>query len=223
MNFKEFQQTWQPFDEYVVKIKVPRIAGGIPKDPEMMETWVNATNKKKSEEERKKIVEATKEQMEAVTDEVCKKNGTGFKSEEGKGLYIEGRQLKSMLKEAANIIKDLVPSKEEGEKGIKALKSKVADRVFVVEEKVFLGKTEPDSVEDRPISVIVAQGPRTSIKRTEYVHNVELTFTVRRLHDSAVPEKTLYAILSYSQQIGLGAERSQGCGIFEIVSVTKTE
>ena len=62
----------------------------------------------------------------------------------------------------------------------------------------------------------------TSLKKTDVVRDVELTFTVRRLDDSAVTEKALYALLSYSQQVGLGADRSQGSGVFEVLSVEKS-
>ena len=160
----------------------------------------------------------------------------------------------AMLKEAGNIIKDLAPGesdppkahpkaskamtpeeadsiasalsikKSANETGVKALKSKVADQVFVSEEHISLGVAEPTRHEQRPIHVMTAQGPRTSIKRTEIVDNVEIAFTIRRCKGrgkQAVSESVLMAILDYAQTVGLGADRSQGYGQFEILSVEK--
>jgi hypothetical protein len=220
MDFKEFQKSWQPFDAYEITIKVPRLAGGIPKTKDMIRGWVDATNKEKSAEDRQKIVDATGEEIGEASGNMEENKSIGFKSEDGK-LYIEGRQVKAMLKEAANILRNVAPGGKEKDKGISALKSKVADHVFVLQEQIFMGRDKPDEIEERVIHVMTRQGPRDSLKRVEYVRDVTLEFTIRRLRDNAVPETALYAILDYAQEIGLGADRSQGVGKFKIVSVNK--
>lgn len=228
---------WTAFDEYLVSIRLHDIVGGKPATPDMIEKWVNATNKEKAAEERAKIVNAHVETLADAADEQAQKQAVVFARVNGE-LAIEGRQIKAMLKEAGNICKDIVPTgqmerltaaeKKAGKEarpqvGVKALRSKVADQVFVVDEYVSLGRTEPDLVDDRPISVMTAQGPRTSIKRSEVCKDVELSFTVRRRTGAGqgVPEATLLAILDYAQQVGLGADRSQGHGLFEVQSVEK--
>ena len=50
-----------------------------------------------------------------------------------------------------------------------------------------------------------------------------MRFAVRRLDDDAVSEKALYAILAYGQNIGLGADRSQGMGTFEVLEMERED
>lgn len=232
MNFFEFEKAWTPFDEYRVKIKIGTIAGGTPKHKDLLKGWINATNKELSDEERAKLVEATAEELPDLSEEKEAKSWVGFKSDDD-GLYIDGRQLKAMLKESANIIKKIAPSRVDKKKnpkgiGITAFKSKVADHVFVVERKVHLKRDgefikEADVLDERPIHVMTAQGPRSSIKRTDLVHGATVEFTIRRVDDIAVTEKALYAILSYCQYVGLGADRSQGMGTFKVVEMEKSK
>jgi len=197
-------------------------------NPNLVESWVNATNKKKSKEERAALVAADLALLPDMTDEKIEKQGICFPRKDGK-LIFEGRKVKAMLKEAANIVKQLLPGG-----GIANLKSKVGDQVFVDEYFLSLGRSqpdateveegEPDATEQKPIHVQTPQGKRDSIKVYEICRDVELEFTVRRLAQRgamAVPESALLAILTYGQSIGLGADRSQGRGRFEILSVVK--
>ncbi len=233
MNFNEFLATsWDPFDLYRVKIHLSNIAGGIPMQGDLISGWVDATNKSKTAEDRNRIKEATIDELGDLAEETASRNGVTFKKDPDHGLYVEGRQIKAMLKESANIIKDLVRGEKKGKKGkesgdpemvkgISGFKSKVADRVFVVEKKVYLGREKADRTEERAIHVMTRQGPRTSLKRVDIVDDVEIEFTVRRLRCKEVPEEALYGILAYSRDIGLGAERSQGRGTFQILAVDK--
>jgi hypothetical protein len=217
---KHKKSGWNPFDTYTVKIKLRDIVGGLPMDPKLVEKWVNATNKTKSAEEREALKNADLALLPEATEEKKEQQGIGFARKDGQ-LVIEGRQVKAMLKEAANIIKNNVPGEP-----ITQLKSKVADQVFVVEEFITLGRTEPDAVEQKPIHVMTAQGPRNSIKVYEICRGVNVEFTVKRHNQKgkqAVLEKVLLAILDYGQSIGLGADRSQGHGLFEVLSVEKDE
>lgn len=205
---------WSPFDEYHVRMVIPELVGGVPKHKDLLKGWINATNKEKSDEDRQKLIEASITELPDLSSEKEDKSWVGFKQDD-KGLYIEGRQVKAMLKESANIVKKEVPvpkNIEKSGKGIAALKSKVADHVFVVEDKIYLGREKPDLQEERPIHVMTAQGPRTSVKRSDIVKDVTIDFTVRRFCDTAVPEVSLFAILDYCRNLGLGADRSQGKG-----------
>ena len=216
------KEGWDFFDNYRCRIKVGTLVGGKPKNPELIEAWVNAKCKDKTEAERKRIRDAHVDTLDDEVDGQREKSAIGFARVDGQ-LAIEGRQVKAMLKEAANIIKDKLPIKD-GK--ISSLKSKVADQVFVVEEWIKLGRTDPDDVDERPIHVMTRQGPRDSLKVCEILRDVEIEFTVRRLSasgKSSVPEKVLMAILDYAQSIGLGADRSQGAGVFEVLSVEKIE
>jgi hypothetical protein len=235
--FAEFKAQFQEqlYDEYRVKLYLKDVAGGTPMDKDLIAGWINAMNKDKSEEERKRLIDATIEDLPDVSGEKEAKSWVGFKVDKNGHLYIEGRCVKAMLKEAANIIKDIVPNggrqtgKNKGkDTGITAFKSKVADRVFVVEEKVYFTRNgerikEADEKEERPVHVMTPQGPRSSLKRTDLLRDVEVEFTIRRLATNDVPEQALFAVLVYAQSIGLGADRSQGRGVMKDIELEKTK
>lgn len=220
---------WDPFDRYRVEVRVGHLVGGLPMTTKLVESWVNATNKDKKAEDREAIRGAHVDTLPETVDEKKEKQGIGFARVDGQ-LCVEGRCLKAMLKEAANIIKDSCPSNsavnESTGTGIAGLKAKVADQVFVSEEYIPLGRTEPDRIVERPIHVMTPQGARDSIKVCEVCDDVVIKFTVRRhkgMKKQAVPEKTLLAIVDYAQNVGLGADRSQGYGTFEVLSVVKDD
>ncbi|MEM3484056.1 MAG: hypothetical protein QXI12_00355 [Candidatus Methanomethyliaceae archaeon] len=70
-----------------------RIAGGIPRNPDMVRTWLEQRFEREASEN---IVEET---LEAV-DQVEEKVWSGFKRD-AIGLYLEERNVKAMIKEAA--------------------------------------------------------------------------------------------------------------------------
>jgi hypothetical protein len=211
------------YDFYRVRLLVKELVGGCPKDPEMIKGWIGATCKEASQEERAKIVDAKVEALPQVVEEELEATGTTFLVDKECGLYLEGRQLKAMLKEAANIMRSSVPSKKkEGERGVAALKSKMADHVFVEENKVFLNRQKVDKTTQRPIHIEDGpRGPRSAIKVSDIVENVEIEFTVRRLRHGEVTEEALYLCLNYCENLGLGADRSQGYGKFQVQDVQK--
>jgi len=222
--FEEYKKNvgWEKYDTYKVKIRLKDLVGGIPMNPALVESWVNARNRDKTKAEREAIRDAHLDMLKDVTDDTKERNGIGFHRVDGQ-LCIEGRQVKAMLKECANVIKNIVPTgkREKGKMtyGTGALKSKVAERLFVDEEIIPIDRTEPDDVCEKPIHVDTAQGPRDSLKVFEICQDVEIEFTIRRLKDTgkrAVTETMMWAILDYAQDNGLGADRSQGRGTFEV-------
>jgi len=236
MNFKEFKQQFQDelYEEYRVKLRLHDIAGGTPMSPDLIKGWIDATCKDKSDEERAKLVEASLEALPDISEEKAARSWVGFKRNENGEFFIDGRCIKAMLKEGGNILKEIIPNggKQRGknkgkDKGITALKSKVADRVFVVEHQVYFTRNgervKEAQLEERPVHAMTPQGPRSSLKRTDILRDVDVEFTVRRLATDDVPEEALYAILVYAQQLGLGADRSQGRGTMEDIDVEKTK
>ncbi len=228
--FAEFQKTnWAPFERYRVHIKLVDIVGGTPKNNKLIYAWISAKNKELTAQEQEKLANATKEELGDLSDEATESNCIGFRRN-GEGLFIEGRQVKAMFKENANVTKTIVPGgrKPKGQgggeaEGITNLKSKVAERIFIEDDHILLGRMEPDEIIEKPIHVMTPKGMRDSIKRKEIVRDVEISFTVRRHRGNEVPEKTMIAILDYAQTMGLGADRSQGHGRFKVLSVVKLE
>jgi CRISPR/Cas system CSM-associated protein Csm4 (group 5 of RAMP superfamily) len=143
----------------------------------------------------------------------------GFKSDD-KGIYIEGRQVKAMLKESANIVKSKVD--------MTALKARISERVFVVEDRIHLGTDTPSGVHDSVVHAMTAQGPISALKKSDYVNTPTISFTLKVLDEPLVtktkknkitPSAYLPLLLNVAAEQGLGADRSQGYGKFSFTCV----
>lgn len=216
-----------------------RLDGGIPANPNLVGSWIDARNKEKAESARKMLKDATLAELPALTEEVADACYTVFKQDD-KGSYYEGRCMKSALKEASNVLRELFvkaaeKSKDKTEKKAKGspkamsyagLKSKCAEKVFVEEDKIYLrgpnGIIQQSELasEDRPIHVDTAQGPRTALKRVDFAPaGTRIQFTLRVLNDGQFDRKMLEYLFEYLTQGGIGANRSQGSGRFTVVSI----
>jgi len=231
MDFKAFKRNFDKtlYDDYRVTLHLIDIAGGTPAHPDMIKGWIDATNKEKSEAERQALKDATAEELPELATEKEEKSWVRFKRDD-KGIYVEGRCIKAALKEAANIVKNAVKTtdKKGNEVGSKALKSKFAECVFVAEDRIHVLTEEGDPVteaqsEERPVHVMTAQGPRTSLKRSEVLYDVKIIFTVQLAKTGAVSEKALFSALAYLDKLGIGADRSQGRGRSRDIEVEKVE
>lgn len=202
---------------YEVSITVDRLVAGIPANGRMLDAWLaaKATRMKKlglpaeladvptTPEEARAEHAATIEQLDPEET-----HGVVFyRDQDGEPCY-EGRCFKGGLKEAANIRKDDLK--------VKAFRSKLAERVFVKPKLVRI--TSEVYFDERPLNAMTMQGPRTSIKRFEFAEDVKLSFRLKVLEDGVVTEEHLRDLLEYMQENGIGADRSQGNGTFEIVS-----
>ena len=204
-----------------------KICGGTPKHPDTIQKWIDSIIQDKSKV--RELAEQARRDMGVadLTDEqvaqMAKGSWNGFRSD-ADGLYIEARQVKAALKEAADPV---------GKRfGVWALGKHIAERMFVQGREIYLGASEPDGyiegtihIEDRWGGAIAA------LKRVDYVLAPRLEFSVRLLDlpyvtsaatgkKSIAPVDMLRALLHYGQDLGLGADRSQGQGTYDVVSVT---
>ncbi len=216
-----------------VTIKVlNRLVGGTPSDPKLIEGWLKANMPEVEELERAKLAATTLQEVGSTVDEASKGMWTTFKRDET-GIYIEGRQLKAAYKEAANILRDVFmkqerKGKDESAKAksrFTALRSKLAERLFIEEAKVHMRDEagelmlKPSGTEERPIHVLTPQGPRTALKKFDYATTPTLSFHIWWMDDGIIGDDILMPMLEYMGANGLGADRSQGEGIFEVVEV----
>jgi len=211
-------------DKFTVTIRTThRLIGGIPavnlsddKGRDIMEAWLRKSLAGKLSEEE--IAELAEKSFAEAYAETAEEASTTFKRDEN-GIYIECRQIKAMLKEAASrlgygkAVKGTRPS----------LRQDIHEALHVDGDACYIMRdgqhvTEPDGYEARPIHVMTAMGPRTGIKKTAHVNNAELTFTVRILNMVALKEEHLINMLAFGQDLGIGADRSQGNGKFEVIN-----
>ena len=132
------------------------------------------------------------------------------------GLYYEGRCVRGHIKDCAAQVVSFVSN-------IKAFRSKVANKVYVETERIYLGKSEPDGMEQRFIQVMTRQGPRSSYKYIDYVEKPRLEFILRVLGDDVIAGDEISLIFEYGGMHGMGQERSQDWGRYEVVEITEVE
>jgi len=223
------------YDRYTVEIAFrDKIYGGIPKDPSVMINWLVSRAKMTKEEAKEKaakIAEEVKSDPEAL-----EKGVTTFKRDID-GLYIEERQVKAMLREAAQTTGLL------SKYGMRDL---IAHAMFTRPDKT--GKihllrdgkkiVEEDGFEERALHVMTPRGPRDALKRGMYVEKPHVSFTLlvtkpvfkpkpkteqedpkpkKPVSPQAIEEETLHTLFQVAQEIGLGADRSQGEGKFDLI------
>lgn len=188
-----------PWIRFSVELSIlERLVGGIPASKDLIKIWTAANMPSVSEAERAKLVEKTVEELGQVTEDKAVGMTTMFK-QDATGIYIEGRQVKAMFKENANILRDLLlkgeaADKRKADKAAKAdeaaktddaratkmkarftnLKSKVAERLFVEESHIHFHRADQtlkaaDGQEEKAIHVMTPQGERTALKRITFV------------------------------------------------------
>jgi len=129
-------------------------------------------------------------------------------------LYIEGRQVKAMIKEAAMIA---VAAKRVEPKGWgetkKGMLGFLVEHLFVEEEKLLLGVTDPSEV----VQSFVHTWRGSGIKLEERIRDAVVTFTLAADFDFEAKSKDFYGhVLVTGEENGLGASRSQGFGRFRV-------
>jgi hypothetical protein len=212
--------------EYEAEVRfVDRIVGGIPVIPEgtdradAYEKWARGQEVENDPTFEKPLGQAlaAEDDMPVTADQI-EGLETGFRADD-LGLYIEARQVKAMLRESAQrlgLIKKVRGTRQ-------VLQHDLLVRAQDGSQKLHLGVEEPTGKDSRPISVVTRQGPRTAIKTFSYVTEPVLTFRIKVLAggvgDGIIDLDTLQDMLDFGGDLGLGADRSQGEGTFELVSL----
>lgn len=218
--FAKFEQKAWPH-VFAGTIHVGTIAGGTPTDPKVAEGWIRTKGALGQDAKDDLIRQAVAEVMvergigadEAVAEVAKNKSLNGFKRDES-GLYIEGRQLKAAIKEAASVAyaagKLLNNGKNAWGRTSKGILGFIAEHVCVVEDKLHLGVTEPSGVNQRFVHTFRG----SSIQYEEYIADAKVDFTVKSDHNFT-DEQWAMLWLTGEQQ-GIGASRSQGYGRYEV-------
>jgi hypothetical protein len=198
------------------RIRVKNIAGGTPTDPKVAEGWLRTKLADKDDLIREMVAQ-TMVDRGVTADEAAKlvdtnKHLNGFRRDEN-GLYIEGRQLKAAIKEAAGVARATDKLKAKWGTTNKGVLGFVAEHIMVVEDKLHLGVTEPTGVlQSFPKNPRTGQ---TGIQYTEYIEVAEFDFTV--IADHKFTDEEWANLWLTGEQQGVGASRSQGFGRYEVI------
>lgn len=153
--------------------------------------------------------------QEAAEDEEVKFGWATF-PKDNTGLYYEGRCVRGHLKDCAAQVRGFLKPE------VKALKAKVANKVYVTTDVIPLGVTEPAGMETRFVQVMTRLGPRSTIKYVDYLEKPTLVFELKVLNDGVITPEILDALFDYGSIHGMGQERSQGWGRYGF-KVTRVE
>ena len=203
-------------------LHVHTIAGGIPSDPKVTEGWLKSKVTDKDDLIRDMLAQTMLErgisEEEALAQVDQLKHLNGFKRDETSGeLYIDGRQLKAALKEAAMVAANAGNISTKGwgnpDNGNfkKGLKGWLPEHIFVTNQRLFLGVTEPTGIVQR----FVHTHRGAAIQYEEYVENARIEFEV--VSDYDFTDRDWASIWLTGEKQGIGASRSQGFGTYAVV------
>lgn len=195
-------------------LRVFTIAGGIPTDERVAENWLKTKLADKDDLIREAVANTMAERG-ITADEAAKevdslKHLNGFKRDES-GLYIEGRQLKAALKEAVSVAVASGKLKLKGwGETRKFITSYFPEHVFVLDDRLHLGTSEPTGISQRFVHTFRGTG----IQYEEFVEDAKISFTLASDHPFTDEEWAM--IWLTGEQQGIGASRSQGFGRYEV-------
>lgn len=220
------------FTRYRATIKFTHIVvGGIPQNPELIESWLRQRilggdqemaimlRRTLSDLEIEVPEAATVDEMvEAAKKMASERNANTFRRDE-RGLGIAAYQVKAMLKEATAILYPYQAEDGVGKWGVtrKAAKSFLAERVFVEDYLIPLGRMEPDGTMMQVGHVDTPRGKRSTLSYHDYCVQPEITFTLSS-SENKITRDQWARILIQSQMGGLGAMRSMGHGQFKVTA-----
>lgn len=184
------------------------IMGTVPKDPDIYRNYIAMKKNGKGE-----LFIPCDDMIEEETGtvpvaDVEKSGWTGFHTDE-KGCFLYNYAILGFLKEAGNILKEQL--------GIKNLKSKIDQYVFVEPRRLYL-KEKPDGWLERPLRGMTMQGPRVTLVRSDYINEgTKFSARIRVLENKEIKEHVIREILDYGQYRGLGQFRNGSYGRFKYI------
>lgn len=187
---------------------ISEMLGTVPKDPDIYKAWIESM---KPEE----ITEDEAAAIEKIDDKEAK-GWTGFRVDEnGKGLFIYDYMIKGFLKAAGNVAKDIL--------GVKALRSKIDDYVFIFPRRIYLGQQEPDGIIERPLRVQIPKGPRVTLARSDKINEGKIIeFDVTLVSHKEISWDIIDALfITRGEKMGLGQFRNGGYGRFTVLDITR--
>ena len=142
-------------------------------------------------------------------EEIEERGWTGFHSD-GKGLFVYDYFIKGFIKNAGNVLKDIVK--------VKNLRNKIGEYAFVCPRIIYLGKDKPDGYIERPLRAQTMQGPRVTLVRSDYIkEGTKIEFIIKLLKHKEITWEIIDELLRYGELQGLGQFRNGGYGRFKVV------
>lgn len=233
---KKLFDTSSLYDKYFVTILFrEKVCGGKPKSDDLLGGHIIRTTGH-DDEATKRLIEQAMEGLppqEGDLEEKVQSSSSRFLSD-SIALYLDCYQAKAMLKQSASmlgIFRKRIGTKQVCSEGME-VKGLQHERRLHFQKREPTGNyvyvTAPTGTQEATVHVTTAKGKVSGIKRVDYLEEDDLilsfevwilkTDTHEKRH---VGEKDLVEILRFSQENGLGADRSQGYGKFDVVELRK--
>ena len=228
------------YDYYHVELQFKALLlGGIPKDPRVMQAWLRKRTGIVEDDTIQKLALRTlrdlgveiggvlmDEDMDKALDRVAEEKHTkGFKRHPQVGVYIESRQVAAMLKEAVAIRYPYKRgSAEYGGWGPTAKTPQAfwVEHAFVEPYNIPVGIPAPDNIMLLLGHVSGAGGRRSTLTYVEICRQPRISFDLKITKDS-IKAEWLERIWEQAQDDGLGADRSQQYGKFDVEVFDKVD
>jgi hypothetical protein len=133
------------------------------------------------------------------------KGTTAFHKLDGNPVYYD-YMVKGFLKETGLVFNGL--------HGVKNLRSKLENLVFVSPRRIALHPSGDMTHCERPLRAMTAQGPRTSVARSEELPAGTWFECELEVFDGPISESLLRDLLDYGSRRGMGQWRNSGHGRF---------
>lgn len=235
------------WNEYALTMNfTTRLCGGSPRDPKLLErhverrTATDAQHKKLKEEAAandrpplRSVSEVVDERLGTIdpvldgTTEELEQRWVGFSADE-LGLFVPGGNVRAHLKDCAGVLTRAMKL------GLVDNLGKMANfhhhlkcAIYILEDRVHIRDTEgkivtkPSGYRDMTLSPMTAQGPRTCLKRVDYVEDAQIVCTVQMMAYSEVKPAHVQMCLEYGEQHGFGQDRSLQFGRYKATFAPK--
>lgn len=137
----------------------------------------------------------------------------GFSRDE-KGLFVRGANLRAHLKDCAGVVgphakKGAVPDMPT----VLNFRSKAVNAIYIEEDRLHILNSEGQVAKeatgfrDATLSVMTAQGPRTCLKRVDYIEPAVIKATIL-LYPGEITRDWINVLLEYGRVHGFGQDRS---------------
>ena len=159
--------------------------------------------------------EVAEEEAEGIKEDPDLEAGWTIFMQDDEGLYILNYMVLGFLRDAGSTLKEQL--------GIKQLKSKLENFVFVTPRKIRFERKgeiikECEGYLERPLRAMTAQGPRVTLAKSDVVKaGAVLKFQITLLAHKEITVDTIREILSYGELKGLGQFRNGSYGQFEVI------
>ena len=184
-----------------------KFLGSSPADPEVYAKFIASR--------KKEALEAAGEEVETLPVDEQEYAGWSVFHRDEQGLFTFDYRLRGFFKAAAAAVTGRVV--------MPGFKSKIDKWVFCFPRRIYLTDAmgnhilEPHGVYERAIRIITPKGPRTTLKRSDYVDAgtmLKARVMVLPLGSSVITEKMLRSWLGYGALVGMGERRTDGFGRF---------